>query len=157
MRARRIEGTVFERFADKALIGDDCWEWQAGHHNYGYGTLGGKGWRAYAHRLSYELFVGPVPKWLCVLHRCDNPNCVKPSHLFLGTKKDNTQDMLAKGRNRVFLGQDNPNAKLTPNDVRTIRALVAMGVSTRETGRTFDISHQTVRAIRDRRGWGWVE
>jgi len=64
----------------------------------GYAMLGRKGRKLYAHRVAWEEANGPIPEGMCVLHRCDNPPCVNPEHLFLGTHRDNTQDMLAKGR-----------------------------------------------------------
>jgi hypothetical protein len=154
-RSKYIFGTPFERWSDKVLVGDGCWEWQAGHHSYGYGTLGGKNWRAYAHRLSYQMFRGPVPSWLCVCHSCDNPNCVKPSHLFLGTKADNTHDMLAKGRQVVRFGENHPHAKLTCEEARQVRDLASAKVlSARQIGRDYGITHGIVCKIRDRELWG---
>lgn len=80
-----------------------CWEWQGADNGRGYGVIHLKNWewpqRAPAvHRIAYRLCVGPIPDGLCVLHRCDNPPCVRPDHLFLGTNEDNVADMVAKGR-----------------------------------------------------------
>lgn len=77
-----------------------CWLWTGRYGNNGYGTFGGgrKGERTGAHRLVWEITNGPIPDGLFVLHRCDVRGCVNPEHLFLGTAKDNTQDMMAKGR-----------------------------------------------------------
>ncbi len=89
---------VEDRFWEKVQKGDGCWEW-TGAKTRGYGVINmgrGKGLKG-AHRLSYEINVGPVGA-LWVLHRCDNPPCVRPDHLFLGTTADNTQDMMSKGR-----------------------------------------------------------
>jgi hypothetical protein len=94
---------VEERFWAKARIGDDCWEWQSGQNGNGYGCFGMDGKTFRAHRVAWLFTNGPIPKGegyhgTCVLHRCDNRLCVKPSHLFLGTPLDNVRDCMAKGR-----------------------------------------------------------
>ena len=75
-----------------------CWEWIGRFGNAGYGQVKRNGKNKGAHRISYELTHGAIPAGLCVLHRCDNRKCVRPDHLFLGTKRDNTRDMIQKGR-----------------------------------------------------------
>lgn len=95
----RPQISAVNRFFGQFLISDGCWEWQGSRYGFGYGRLYlGDGTRVKAHRFSYELFNGSVPRNLCVLHYCDNPICVRPDHLFLGTLSDNTQDMVSKGR-----------------------------------------------------------
>ena len=98
------------RFSSKTKLADQprpgmktpCLEWQAALDQHGYGRLSSRMGRAgtweSAHRVAWELAHGPMPRGLCVLHKCDNPLCVAVDHLFLGTKKDNTRDMMAKGR-----------------------------------------------------------
>lgn len=82
--------------------GDGCWEFAGAKSHKGYGQLpiwrDGRSIPRSAHRLSWELANGPIPAGMSVLHRCDNPPCVRPDHLFLGTQSDNMQDMVAKGR-----------------------------------------------------------
>lgn len=91
--------TLFERFLEKFDFSPSgCWEWKAGLHTAGYGAISVSGKKEGAHRVAYELFVGPIGEGLCVLHTCDNPPCVNPEHLFLGTLVENNRDRDAKGR-----------------------------------------------------------
>lgn len=84
----------------------DCWIWQGGRNNVGYGMMRGEEKMQTAHRISYEEHKGDIPKGMCVLHNCDNPLCVNPDHLRLGTHKENTQDMIRRGRSNYFGFQD---------------------------------------------------
>lgn len=87
------------RFWSKVDKTGDCWIWKAGKDSGGYGTISARGINANkAHRVSWWLTFGEIPKGLNVLHKCDNPPCVNPDHLFLGTQKDNMQDCSKKGR-----------------------------------------------------------
>lgn len=94
------------------------WQWCTDHKGYGRG-LERQGQRTRAHRQAWIATYGPIPDGLWVLHRCDNPPCVNPDHLFLGTHADNMADMVRKGRST--LGQRNGQAKLTDEDVVAIR------------------------------------
>lgn len=90
-----------DRFWEKVHKTPTCWIWTASTTEFGYGQLLADGKRQDAHRLSWVLHYGPIPEGKCVLHNCpggDNPACVRPDHLWLGTKKDNAQDALQKGR-----------------------------------------------------------
>lgn len=79
---------------------NQCWEWTAARDPFGYGRFGLNGKICTASRFSWELHYSPISKGMCVLHKCDNPPCVNPNHLFLGTRSDNVADMIAKGRRR---------------------------------------------------------
>lgn len=94
--------TIEERFWAKVQKTDDCWMWTgATRHGYGEISKGGKSTEIFvASRFSYELHFGPIPDGFLVCHRCDNPPCVRPDHLFLGTHVENTSDMLSKGRGK---------------------------------------------------------
>ena len=86
------------RFWAKVAIGDGCWTWTAAITAFGYGVIQWQGKKRPAHRIAWELTYGPIPAGKWVLHKCDNPPCVRPDHLFLGTVIDNVADMVAKGR-----------------------------------------------------------
>jgi len=91
-----------QKLYSKIIIDEktDCWNWQGGKNNIGYGLIrDGKRMRT-THRVSYELNNGQIPTNLVVCHKCDNPKCINPDHLWVGTRKDNTQDMMKKGRHK---------------------------------------------------------
>ena len=98
--------TLVKRFWPKVekTSANECWTWLGAKLPKGYGKIAGRDWRGgwlYAHRVSWELHNGPVQDGLWVLHHCDNPSCVNPAHLFLGTNRDNMRDMQRKGRART--------------------------------------------------------
>lgn len=99
------ELSLLEKLLNKIVINQytNCWEWQGGKNNIGYGMIrDGKKMRT-AHRVSYEEHNNvKIPKNLVTMHSCDNPGCINPQHLSLGTRKQNTQDMLSKGRANIF-------------------------------------------------------
>lgn len=93
--------TLLERLLNKIIIDDvtNCWEWQGGKNNLGYGLIRDEKRMRTTHRVSYEEHTQTkIPNHLVVMHSCDNPKCTNPQHLSLGTRKDNMQDMLRKGR-----------------------------------------------------------
>lgn len=100
----------------------DCWLWTGVIDRDGYGRFSVKKKVVGVHVYSYSLHFGEVPKGLCVCHKCDIRNCANPSHLWLGDNVANTADMVAKGRHRQLYGEQSPNAKLTEQQVRDIRA-----------------------------------
>lgn len=132
---------------------DECWEWQAGlHAKFGYGRMRwGTDWHdELAHRISWMLHVGDIPdETPFVLHRCDNPPCVNPAHLFLGTHDDNMHDMIGKGRRRTPVER---RGKLSEADVRRIKALLGR-VSVYELAKFFGVSARNIRGIKTGRIW----
>lgn len=133
-----------------------CWVWTGSRISSGYGqfSLGNKSVRT--HRISYELHYGPIPPGLSVLHRCDNPPCVRPEHLFVGTPAENNADKIAKGRGRVPRGEANGLSKLTEIQVREIRA--RRGFDTYQAlADEFGVSIGTVHNVMHRIVWRHVQ
>lgn len=131
-----------------------CWEWQGQVLSSGYGVANSSALdilREYAHRFSYRLFKGPIPAGMLVRHRCDNPTCVRPSHLLLGTNQDNMDDKVK--RSRSLTGERNPNAKLEPMRVMEI---YRDGQTNAKTAECYGVSIQTVSYIRTGRLWSSV-
>lgn len=140
--------------------GDSCWGWTGALISTGYGLISVRGELTLAHRYSYTVNVSPIPDGLHVLHRCDNPKCVRPDHLFLGTNNDNIADRVAKGRGRGprpgLAGEKNRNAKLTADAVRRMRILAASGVSHLAISKQFSVSRTTANRIINRKSWASV-
>ena len=162
-----------------------CWLWVGHIQGGGYGTLHIRPHLHLAHRLSWELNVGPIPEGQNVLHHCDNPPCVRPSHLFLGSHADNVRDMVAKGRNakgernganthperwqrgddhwsrrnpeRVTRGSRHGKSKLTEYQVRNIRRLKTEGWTERRLAAEFGVREGTIHFIVMRQTWKHVE
>lgn len=125
----------------------------------GYGRFKLNGRMQKAHRVSWKLYKGPILQGegyhgTCVCHRCDNPGCVNPEHLELGTHADNMDDMVDKGRQAKPKGEDNTKAKLTESQVREIRRLAEDGsLLQKEIGKMFGVSNGTVSDIKTRKIW----
>lgn len=162
MTLARFGDTAVQRFWNKVERGgpDDCWPWTGSATPQGYGWLRGRKRGpqriARAHRFSYELATGADPGARWVLHRCDNPRCVNPAHLFLGTVQDNTADMMRKGRDRHAVGSRHHNAKLTEARVVEARAAVGSGESVAAVARRLGVSANTLSAAVDGRQWRHV-
>lgn len=153
-----------ERFwakVDRSGGREACWPWRASRKAKGYGSFRLNGVVVQASRAAYEFTHGPLPAGMQALHRCDNPPCCNPDHLFPGTNADNVQDKVFKGRQAggaktAILGERHGMAKLTAEDVREIRRMVAAGALQREAAARFGIRDNTVSKIVARKSWGHV-
>lgn len=145
--------TLNERLDARTRKGPGCWEWTGSRTKAGYGQLRVGGGPRYVHRLSYERHSGKeLWPWHVVCHTCDNPKCLNPAHLVLGNQQTNVTDMWEKGRARpgTTRGSQHPRAKLTEDDVRSIRA---SGLSQEGIARKYGLAQSTVQAIISRKTW----
>lgn len=152
-----------ERFwpkVDRSGGTNACWLWLASTKK-GYGQLWVRelGRAALAHRISYELNIGEIPNGLFVCHTCDNPTCVNPNHLFLGTEEDNNRDCYSKGRGsmqrhpELFRGEHGGSAKVSEGDVLEMRRLRRDGVMLKDLAAQFGISVHGVHSIVTGKTW----
>src|SRR5690349_16079301 len=156
-----MRGALQERFWAKVRKTTACWLWTAGDNGLGYGLIGegGRGCRRlYAHRVSWEIHNGPIPKGMSVLHRCDNPPCVRPDHLWLGTQGDNLRDMVAKGRDgfrthpdRWIRGEEHHKAVVTEADVIEIRKVYKERKGSKALALKFGLTESSIHDIVYRR------
>lgn len=138
------------KFWEKVAVAgeDDCWLWLGAKYDGAYGSLRWGDRHDSAHRISYLLAYGEFDRALNVLHKCDNPPCVNPKHLFLGTRTDNMRDKEAKGRGNQPRGATHHKAKLTTEQIQEIRTRYAAGnVSTTTLGREYNTHSSHISAI----------
>jgi hypothetical protein len=146
---KAIEQTISQKTRQCDISG--CLLWTGAKTPGGYGKVGRGGRTIYVHRAVYEANFGPIPAGLVVMHGCDQPSCCNPDHLALGTKADNSLDMVRKGRSRV--GARHPLAKLTADDVAEIRRCVARGEKQRSLAARFSVTFQHVSAVVAGKTW----
>jgi hypothetical protein len=152
-----MEQKYIDRFFQRTRKTDNCWLWTAGtfHHSKPYGYLWVKNKFIATHRLSWEIHNGPIPKGLMVCHTCDNPICVNPAHLFLGTNGQNTADKVKKGRQAR--GEKQGSAKLTEADIWRIREAYRLRLFlAKELALVFKVSPNHIQQIVDRKMWKHV-
>lgn len=146
-----MDKTIIERF--NAFIipepNTGCWLWSGGLR-HGYGAFGLNSKNVSAHRVSYEINIGPIKKGLFVCHTCDVRSCVNPDHLFLGTHKDNMNDRDKKGRNAYQKGEVNGNAKLTAAQVIEIRKSTLSKI---ELSKLYGVHKDHIHEIRRGNKW----
>ena len=140
---------IIDKIAASVVINriTSCWEWQKYRH-FGYGKININGRVVRASRLSYSVFCGEIPDGLHVLHRCDNPACVNPTHLYAGTGADNARDRVERGRGHDQRGACGPLSKITNQQSREIRSLAASGAAShRSIAKMFGVSHTAIDYI----------
>lgn len=138
--------SALARFHSRYKVAESgCWEWQISRSAYGHGYFHFNSEDHYAHRVSWMLFRGDIPTGIEVCHKCDNPPCVNPDHLFLGTHRDNFED--AKRKRRLPHGEKHCCAKLTTEQIAEIRGRVANGEMQRSIATQFGISEGHLSGI----------
>jgi len=181
----RWDNNLVSRFWAKVKKSPGCWVWTGSRLATGYGRLKARGKHYGAHRMAYELTFWAVPSGMCVLHRCDNPPCVRPDHLFLGSNRDNVADKVAKGRqargdthgsrtrpDRVPRGERNGahlhpetrprgervnTSRLTRKQVLEIRALVqSRNATQRAIAERLGVNRMTISRAVAGTSWGWI-
>jgi hypothetical protein len=162
-KKRHVENRTPEnfqkRFWQKVSKSDECWTWIGSKDCDGYGVMSqhvnGIAKQRKAHIISYELHFGEIPTGICVLHKCDNPSCVNPEHLFLGTQADNQHDRKNKGRQAK--GEANGRAKLTEQDVRDIRYLYkTVDISQTGLANKYGVSQYSISQVVLNKKWKHV-
>lgn len=177
-KIRNADGTfafqdTAQRFISKIVpLPSGCWHYEGPRGRAGYGSFS-VGHKTYAaHRFAYQLANGVNPGKLLVCHRCDNPPCVNPAHLFLGTTQDNIADKLAKGRQRgaegdrhgskthperIARGTQLPQTQLDEDAIRQIRAMHERGMSQAAIGKLFGVCSSNIGKVVRGESWGWVK
>lgn len=153
--SRTLEESIVV-FLSRVKKTKDCWNWSAAKNDVGYGQMYWLGVTTYAHRISWTLHKGQIPKGLFVLHRCDNPACCNPDHLFLGTQQDNISDCKSKGRmrNGDLHGEQCGSHKLKEHEVLEIRRRYKSGgVSTYTLAREFGVTRSNIGYIVRGKQW----
>lgn len=161
MRMSRHEGltkpqkkSLREKFEERFYVTPGCWIWTHGTDSHGYGKITYKSVTAKAHRVSYSLYISDIPAGLHILHKCDNPICVNPDHLFMGTHADNMRDKTKKGRAiGAHAGESHHKAKLTVEKVLRIREDAR---NTTQIAREYNVDRKTIDAVLSRKSWATV-
>lgn len=157
---RFVKLTTEEKFWEKVNKTEYCWEWTGCLFPNGYGCLmrydDDKQYPMLAHRVSWENHFSEIPEGLVVCHKCDNRKCVNPDHLFLGTQKENIQDMIQKNRRVITpsIGSKNGSAKLSEEQVKEIREkFIPRKVTVKMLAEEYGVSAATIEAIVLRKTW----
>ena len=146
-----------DRFFDKVIKKPGCWAWGGHINEHGYGRMLSSEPRTLilAHRASWVIHCGPIPSGLLVLHRCDNPGCTKPSHLYIGTQSDNMRDRALRTWRPI--GEKHPRTHLKDSDIAKIRKLHREGNPPKDIATVFCITRTAVYDITQRRCWSHIQ
>lgn len=152
------EMSLKERLLSFCVIDEKtkCWNWSGSKNRKGYGALSIKNKHSIAHRESYKVFKGKIPNGMHVCHSCDNPSCINPDHLWLGTNKDNNNDKMEKGRFKPNYGNNNGNSKLTKNDVIEIKQKINQGYDLVEISKQYNVTPENIYSIKNNKTWRHV-
>jgi hypothetical protein len=156
IRRKKLEGSPSERFFNNIIKSDDdkgCWIWVGLASKQGYGRMTIKKKQKLAHRYSWEFHFGEIPEKMFICHKCDNPPCVNPAHLFVGNRSDNAKDMVSKNRNRDDRGSNHPMAKLNEEKVIKIRERINSGEVQKDLAKEYNVSPMTISMIKRRINW----
>ena len=138
---------------DKVTDPNGCWLWTAYRTKQGYGTFNINGKHHKAHRIAYWLFHGEIPLGLCILHKCDNPSCVNPSHLRQGTNADNVQDSIIKNRRANRKGELNGRAKLSESDINVIKTRINSNECQATIAKDYGVTRTQITSIKKHKTW----
>lgn len=146
------------KFEERVIKKEGCWDWKGARYENGYAGIQYNGKRIRAHRASWMIYNGEIPKDKSVCHKCDNPPCTNIDHLFLGTHKENMQDMTNKNRHylvkpSLFKGDECAWSKLTSYNVIIIKRLIREGIKPKYIAERFNVSYTTIKAIKN--GYSW--
>ena len=162
MNKQNLPQDIINRFWSKVIklnTGNCCWEWTAGLTSNGYGQFFYNNIHINAHRFAWEYFYGTIPNDKIICHHCDNRKCCNPSHLFLGTNKDNTQDMINKNKLKGGWapGSEHANTNLTEEDVIQIKQMLQNGIYQKDIADHFGITQTSVSRIKLGKTWSHVK
>jgi hypothetical protein len=133
-----------------------CHEFVGCRNHDGYGRINKEGRLVYVHRAVWENANGKIPFGMFICHKCDNPSCVNPEHLFLGTHADNMKDKALKGRVTNAIGSKNPSAKLKDADIPVIRSRILAGETCYSIARDYGVIGEAILHIKHNRRWSHI-
>jgi hypothetical protein len=136
--------------------GTSCWEWTGCLEIAGYGKLRVNGKNIKAHRFSYQLHKGEIPDGMFILHSCDNPKCIRPDHLSIGTHAENMRDMINKNRDNKAKGSAAGQAKLTENQVIEIKQKLNLGIKQKIIAQEYNIDDSNISRIKTGKNWAHI-